>query len=546
MPRVLSPAEVQQLGLDQPAQGPRVLSPQEVQQLGLDQDGPSAIGSFVDGVGQGGTLGFGDEMEAGWKAIAKKLLPKSLGGTDKSLSDQYREDRDIARARLEASRKANPGSYFAGNVTGGLAPMLIPGVGEAGALNVLGTGLGLGAANGLGTSTADLTSGDPAQYKQALGDTAVGGLAGTAGAVAGLGVGKALAPVANKLGEAANSLAARTLRGTATQYRNLGREGIQDVGSNLLDQGAVRFGDSPARVAERVADLETQTGQQLGKTIGDLDATTAPAYRAGIYGAQPNGVIPMYWQSGGVSKTQLAMRMMNEADSILQREGPAAMPIANKLRAASEDIANFPGPDRMPFAQAEQFKTAYAKLARFDKLRNTAPEQGAAEVAGVFRQGVEDEAAKAAAQANDPELAQQFIAAKKASGLAQKAGDLAEGADARAMARNQVSPSATALQLGGVLSGHPISGVVGGLAYNQVKQRLPASLAVAARGTSNLLQKIVTTQPGRLGVYGSILQRALATGGQQAYDSHAFVLSQTDPKFQELSQKVASEGDGGN
>jgi hypothetical protein len=542
MPRVLTPQEVAQLGLDSPAAGPRVLSPEEVQSLGLE-DGPSEIRSFADGAGQGATLGFGDELEAGYKAAVKKLLPQSLGGTDKPLVDQYREDRDAIRARLEASRAANPGAYFAGNLVGGVAPMLVPGVGEAGLTNTLATGMGLGAAQGLGTSDADLTQGD---VRGAIRDIAKGATLGTAGALAGTALTKVAAPIANSLREAGNGLAARALRGTAGQYRNLGPEGVQEVGENLLNKGAVRFGDSPSQVADRVAQLETNEGQNLGQTLQDLDATTAAAYRPGVFaptGPAGSATVNMFTQPGGISKTELMQRMAQEADDLLQREGPAALPVVNKLRQEAENIGTMPGPDRMPFEVAEQYKTAFQRQGRYDKIRNSPGEIGAQEVAGVYRKAVEDEASKAAAQAGNPELAQRFMDAKKASGLAQKAADLSEGSEGRILARNQISPTGTATALTGVVTGHPIAGVVGGLAMSEVRKRAPASLAVAARGASNLLQRIAATDPSRLGVYGSILQRAFQTGGQKAYDSTSYVLSQTDPKYQELARKVTAEGD---
>src|SRR6266568_7797816 len=100
MPRVLSPAEVAALGLEQPDAGPRVLSPEEVHALGLESDsGPSAGEAFGRGAAQGATLGFGDEIQGLVQAVGQKVLPESLGGIDygKSLKELYRESREAAR-----------------------------------------------------------------------------------------------------------------------------------------------------------------------------------------------------------------------------------------------------------------------------------------------------------------------------------------------------------------------------------------------------------------------------------------------------------------
>jgi hypothetical protein len=414
-----------------------------------------------------------------------------------------------------------------------------------GLAGAVGTGMGVGAAGGLGGSNADLTKGE---VGRAAYDTTMGGLTGGAIAAGGVALADAAPIVGRKLSEAANSLASRTLKGTATQYKNLGHEGVQDMGKFLLDNQAVRFGSSPEAVAQRVAQLEESTGQNLGNTISALDQTTSPAYRAGLNtppGAAGNATVNMAYGQGGVSKLELAQSMVDEANRVLGQKGPGANGVASRLHAAAQDILDTPGADRMSFAQAEQWKTTYAQNAKWDKVRQTPPIVGDKEVASTFRQGVENEAEKAA-QGTD--LADRFLDAKRQSGLAQKANEIAEGADGRRMGRNIVSPSGTAVQLGGamtaVASGNPagvIPALASGLAYQFAKTRAPAALAVSAKGTGDLLQRLVVSNPAALGKYGAILSNVFHSGGQSALDAHAYVLGQTDPQFQQLQQKLGEQ-----
>ena len=518
MPRILSPEEVHALGLEQEQpQGGRVLSPEEVAHLGLDDEQPGAWQAAGEGALQGATLGFEDEIEGGVKALAKKAFHT----TEKSLVDQYREDRDHARERAARAQAAHPMAFGAGQIGGGvltaaLAPELGLGRGILGAARA---GAVYGAAGGLGDSQADLTKGD---VQGAVADTLHGAAAGAATGGA-LGAAAEAAPaIGRKLGEAGNNLAARTLKGTAHDYRKLGPGGPAELGEWLLDKGAVKFGSSPEAVAERVADLKASTGKNLGDAISDLDASGAP----------------------GVSRFGLATDLLDAADQAAQR-GPGTKSLVNRLRQAAADIANEPGPDRLDFAKAEQWKRAYQDEVNYGRKNPGAGARGDQEVASTVRQGVED----AAERQVSPDLSDAFLAAKKESSMAKKAAGITEEAEGRRQAANVISPSAQGVQIGGTIaalaSGHPaaaIPAMLSGVAYQAAKRRGPAALAVAARGTGDLLKKIVVSNPGALGKYGAVLANAYRSGGDQGLAAHSYVLSQTDPQFQQLTSTLGNDG----
>jgi hypothetical protein len=177
-------------------EAPDGASPDEI--LAFVQDSPEVgkLESAGRGALQGATFGFSDEI---YGAVA--------GAVDWLRGDgfNYAQNRDEARAANERARAANPASYLAGEVGGGIALpfgaaglaartgsvgrglMSATGVApEAAAATFWGRvgqgasqGARMGATHGLGHSNADLTQGDVAG---AAGDiatgTAIGGVAG--------------------------------------------------------------------------------------------------------------------------------------------------------------------------------------------------------------------------------------------------------------------------------------------------------------------------------------------------------------------------------
>jgi hypothetical protein len=136
---------------------------------------------------QGASLGYADELTGAGEAGLDVLTGKS------DLSDvgsAYSKHRDESRQAYDAAQKANPLTYGAGQVGGGLATALVPGLGE---MNLLKLGA-LGAVQAVGDSKAD-NVGDLAK------DAAIGGVTGAAAGkaleVASPYIGKALGGVGN-------------------------------------------------------------------------------------------------------------------------------------------------------------------------------------------------------------------------------------------------------------------------------------------------------------------------------------------------------------
>jgi len=151
-------------------------------------DDISGIESALRGAAQGASLGFADEATAGVESLF----------TDKT----YTQARDESRAAYEAAKNANPNTYLAGELGGGVATAFIPGLNlakGASLAKMAAQGAGIGAAAGLGASEADLTEGE---LGGALADTAIGA-----------GLGAVAAPVIAAIPKVA-SLGAKGLKGT--------------------------------------------------------------------------------------------------------------------------------------------------------------------------------------------------------------------------------------------------------------------------------------------------------------------------------------------
>lgn len=149
---------------------------------------PGQLESLARGAAQGATLGFADELTGAGEAALVDPFKGKIGSLDDLLA-AYRQHRDESRAAYKAAQEANPLTYGAGELAGGIAMAPLLGAGEAvqGAnvgAKILGAakaGAAIGAAGALGGSEADVTQGDIAGAAK---DTLEGAGLGAAGGAA--------------------------------------------------------------------------------------------------------------------------------------------------------------------------------------------------------------------------------------------------------------------------------------------------------------------------------------------------------------------------
>jgi hypothetical protein len=237
-------------------------TPDQIVAYAKEQFSPSKMESLGRGALQGATFGFGDEIYGAAKGAYDKVLGSGdFGGT-------YAKERDAVRSANKRAADANPLSYFAGEVGGGVAlPFGMAGAGAKAATQATNAGLaarsvtaakqgaGYGAAYGFGT---------------AEGDAAQQGLSTLGGAVAGGVVGGAL-PGAVSLASSAMRMPGQAVR-VVSNPKSVAAEKFaearaRDIGSDALATGSNPVAQDLARLASEKA--AGRSGQMLADMGGE-------------------------------------------------------------------------------------------------------------------------------------------------------------------------------------------------------------------------------------------------------------------------------------
>ncbi len=245
----------------------------------------SSLDSLLGGAQQGLTLGFADELSGGiqsgmdaTQALLNKLglMSESPTQVSERLADEgftgdigaqntleaYRIARDEERAMQNQLQQANPGMYMAGELGGALLTTpFIPGIGQSGqiAKSAL-TGAGIGAATGLGTSTADLTEGQVAPLLEDVAkSTALGGAIGAAIPAAIPAATSLLSKASDKVGKGVSKI--EYLQDLIDTFK-LGTKGESVVGKKASEQAAKELREG-AKTTFSMLEKERDAAKQI-------------------------------------------------------------------------------------------------------------------------------------------------------------------------------------------------------------------------------------------------------------------------------------------
>lgn len=183
--------------------------------------------SLARGAAQGASLGFADEISGGVEALWEKAK-----GNPTEFGKLYEIARNESRENFKKAQEANPGTYMAGEIGGGVATAFVPGVAAAkGAklANVAARAAGFGGAAGAGYSEADNVGG-------VLKDAATGAVLGGALAGAAPLVGKVAARAGVGAKNSAERLAARAVGAERGTLKKLSQKEIQELGRQAIDE----------------------------------------------------------------------------------------------------------------------------------------------------------------------------------------------------------------------------------------------------------------------------------------------------------------------
>lgn len=216
-------------------------------------DDVSTAESILRGAAQGASLGFADEITGGIESLL----------TDKS----YEQARDESRKNYKSAQDSNPISYGAGEIGGGLATALVPGLNTAklGTLSArVAANASLGALAGLGTS-------DSQDVIDQVKDAATG--AALAGGIS-LGVEKA-APFVKKglgyLGEKASDLGDEAVKKIGKVGFGVDEKATENYLKNSIDVNrAYPLGELADSVLNKTD--ETSALNEMRKKVSDLSS----------------------------------------------------------------------------------------------------------------------------------------------------------------------------------------------------------------------------------------------------------------------------------
>lgn len=253
----------------------------------------SGAGALREGVGQGLTMGHGDELGAFVQAALAGLTPGM------SMRDTYREARRDNRQVQEAAKTQHGGAFMAGNLAGSIIPQALATAATGG--TSLGAQMALGAGQGALTGLGESDELD----RKAVLNTVGGGLLGAGGAAVGHLGAKALGAGANAIGRFAK-----------------GRVGA--AASRATDLAAGETADAIASARGAVGG-ETQKANRLLENLMRLEGKATPEQAQAIEALRSSGALAhleeqaldstlfnLPGQSTTVAEKQAALAALNE------------------------------------------------------------------------------------------------------------------------------------------------------------------------------------------------------------------------------------------
>lgn len=506
------------------------------------------------------------------------LSPTKSGMGIQDLIDEYNELHAQLQKEFATAAAAHPVVAAAGGLAGTGAALAPLGAAAMTAKGLAGAGAVMGAGN-----TADLTDLPDVAKNAAMGAGTSLALGKTIEAAHPL-ISKALAPLgqkissgletaANYLGDTAEDLAVKATGATGKQTEKF----APNTGRELLNRGIVKFGSSPANIAENAQNAIDQSAEGLSGALKQLDDEGVTVDRNTVIKYIKDKIAGL---SNDESQTGLSNKLQDEIGNIQSKitsttppvtpptgVSPdytgipstvlkASRPLPGRLAQMSEAgdqaaQANLQTANQMPFdpynnlpsvenseipiSQAEKIKRGYQDKVG-DWTAGEASKNANAITSSAYREAVEN----AAGEANQ-EIGDQFLEDKKTYGLLSP---VQEAAQKRANTLQQ-SPHGGLLDIAaagagggiGTMIGGPVGTVVGGaagLAAKGLRPRYAAAGAVSA----DMLGDIVKKAPQ---VFGPRFSKILSdAAGRSAISLNAtdYILNQTSQEYRDQKKAV--------
>lgn len=538
--------------------------------------GQSPVGAAIRSAVQVPTAGFADEATAGLGALWDTGMAELGERGDINLPDAYQTRLDSIRRADKQAKTDSPIASGIGTGAGSVMTALAPGLGALGptaemsALGRMGAAGALGGTNALGNSEAKPVTHDQEgfhldsdQLGELLKEVGIG--AGSGAAFQGAAdkaapyLGRALKPVGEKLDDAAGWVGDKVddlgglfkgagerqafkaaVGNNAKVFDDAVNQGVVNQrGRDLLDDGIVSFGANARTIAKRAGEAKKTVGKSMDELFGKIDEAVPQGVVSGPGIAEK---LRSYADDiGGTGNTALTDRIHAAADEI-EKLGSMTMGVAQKQKnswkfspgdavSVPKEVANrvksIIGDEMETGVQTFASRAEPASAEGFGRVLQTgsgrsvmAPQSTGA----VFKE------AQSAEGALDPTKAQDLY-----SHLKQKYGTAASSAKSATTLANRQEKnrvfSLTDYMVGagaGAATLNPIKGIAAASANKGLRERGPASSAVALDKIGDLVQ----SSPEAFGKFASTLQEAAKRGNHALAVTH-FLLQQQDPEYRQ-------------
>lgn len=550
----------------------------------------SMLESGLRGLAQGASFGFADEI---------------TGAIEGALTDKtYEQARDESRANYDKASNANPLTYGAGEIAGGVGTALVPGLNVAKGASLatkIGVGAGAGAAYGLGASEADLTKGE---IGGAAADTATGAVVG--GAVSG--AVESLSPLAKyvskKAAEKSLDFAIDAIHPRMQDLkRYYGTEKLRQMGQELIDQKIIKPFDTADDIYRKLVERTQDIGESIeakvnigmpqealldtGEFVDRMKNETAAIAGTGPNAAgavskvgtylddtvsklgtpieNPNSLVPeqgfggsvvstggeelappiggSYGLEGGGTLSKEIIDPVYGTTQIVQEPGPGTLKYRQGQSAIHDPVYN-PAPTPQLTAGSSEI---VGKVAPFDHRPRTLDP---VDIFNLDRNIGNDIYNPHLADAKKPfehirrTLSETIKAADPSGEVAamKKQYHLLE--EGERIARNEAArmQANQSYNLGDFVAATAGASAFGpgGLALGVAKHLMRTRGSSTAAVGLDKLSKILAAAPDMFGSYGPILKKAAARGTNALAVQH-YVLSQRDPKYREQLEKLNAQ-----
>lgn len=549
MPMPLSDAEIEAMEAKSaaPAQPKGGLSDADIEALEAKSSPnpapkPSPADSAMRGLSRGVTFGFADKTSAGVNAVRDYLMNKygQYGDISKNfdIGKDYEKNLNAIKKTDETSKEANPWTYGAANLTGGvLSPVNkviapIAASGKGGTLAKMAAGAVGGGIAGAGESQAHpLNSPDEALRfgGDILQGAALGGATTGALDLVGKGISK-LAP--DSLREMAGERLVKA--GTGQNKRAISAmraTGAADESGNALElagrilgradeagPATVGFIDKAETILPKVQSKQKFFGKAIGATADAIDS------------AMPNAV----------DGKKISQKILDYAASLPETE--QTKPIINRLM---NEAQNFENRGQMSFADAQALKESF-KFKPMDSSTHTFGQEASNKLNSIMRKEMNDTASQVAQVAPESSdlrnLAGNYLENKGKYQVYKQIGDAAQKRVDANLSNRSVAPSDYAAGATGLLAsaahgaGAIKSAVIAGaasLANRTARQYGSALMGRSMQGLADILDK----SPEVLGKFTGAILDAANRGPNALTVTHALLM-----KNPEYSQIVGGQG----